>query len=427
MGCVTAERTTRTEPAAPQLADPATYVAGVPHAELARLRREEPVSWVEEPPLWRSDAAGQRMAVAGSGFWAVTRYADVVRASREPEVFSSGMRGAFLADPRSRLDLERTRQLLVNMDDPEHSRIRRRVARAFSPPMVERMGAGIHAHAEALVRAARGRERFDAVADMAAELPVLAIADLLGVPREDRGLLLEWSGNLVGFDDPDVGGGRIEVYKRTFAEAFLYARRLADAKRRRPGDDLVSRLVAQEDGLSDQELSHFWFLVVVAGNETTRHLLSGGLHALASAPAERDRVVADPGLIPSAVEELLRWVSPVMQFRRTAARDVELGGRRIREGDKVVLYYASANRDEEVFEAPDTLDVGRRHNPHLAFGIGPHFCLGAHVARLEAAALLAALGRDLARFELAGPAVRLASNFVNGFRTMPARIAAGAA
>jgi cytochrome P450 len=421
-GCVTAEPETRFEAAAPQLADPATYAAAVPHEEFARLRREDPVSWVEERPLWRSGASGRRTAVAGPGYWAVTRYADVVRASRSPEVFSSGQRGAFLADPKTRQDLERTRRLLVNMDAPEHSRIRRRVALAFTPRMVERLRSGIRTHAVSLVRAVSGRERFDAVADLAAELPVLAIADLLGVPREDRGLLLRWSGSLVGFDDPEVGAGQIEVYKRTFEEAFAYARRLAEARRRRPADDLVSRLVTQEDGLGEQELCHFWFLIVVAGNETTRHLLSGGLHALASFPAERDRLVASPELIPGAVEELLRWVSPVMQFRRTATREAELGGRRIREGDKVVLYYVSANRDEEVFDEPQRLDVGRRGSPHVAFGVGPHFCLGAHLARLEAAALLEALGPDLARFELAGPPARLASNFVNGFRSMPARI-----
>jgi cytochrome P450 len=414
-----------TASAASQLADPATYAAGVPYEEFARLRREEPVSWVEEAPLWRSDGAGQRRAVGGSGYWALTRYADVVQASRWPEAFSSGLRGAFLADPRSRQDLERTRQLLVNMDAPEHARIRRRVAGAFTPPMVERLRAGIRAHAGAVVRAARERERFDAVAHLAAELPVLAIADLLGVPREDRGLLLEWSGNLVGFDDPAVGAGRIEVYKRAYAEGFAYVQRLAAAKLSRPGDDLVSRLVAREDGLGEQELSHLWFLLVVAGNETTRHLLSGGLHALATAPGQRDRLVARPELIPGAVEELLRWVSPVMQFRRTAAQEVELGGRRIREGDKVVMYYVSANRDEEAFDKPERLDVGRRRNPHLAFGIGPHFCLGAHLARLEAVSLLEELGPDLARFELDGPPVRLASNFVNGIRSMPARIGRG--
>src|SRR2546430_7761227 len=260
------------------------------------------------------------------------------------------------------------------MDAPEHARIRRHVAAAFTPRMVERLRAGIRAHADALVREAAARDEFDAVRDLAAELPLLAIADLLGVPREERGRLFRWSSSLVGFDDPELGAGRIEEYKRTFREAFAYALELAEARRRRPGDDLVSRLVGPEAGagrLSEHEFCHLWLLIVVAGNESTRHLLSGALQALVESPAERDRLVERPELVPTAVEELLRWVSPVMQFRRTATREVELGGRRVREGDKVVLYHASANRDQAVFDAPQRLDPAPRRRATSRAAPGP--------------------------------------------------------
>jgi cytochrome P450 len=405
------------------ISDPAAYVEGVPYAEFARRRRECPVGWVEERPLWRYGSEGG-MGVAGTGYWAVTRHATVTEASKDTVTFSSGCRGAFLADPKTHQDLERTRQFLINMDSPEHAKIRRFVGAAFTPRTVRLLRGSIYAHARSLADSIASGGDFDVVQDLAAELPLLVLADLLGIPRKDRRLLFEWSNNLVGFDDPEFGAGRIDVYKRTFEEAFAYASELAAVKRRRPGLDLVSELVrtGRDDGdLSEAEYRHLFVLLVVAGNETTRHLLSGGLQALVEWPAERDRIVAEPALIPLAVEELLRFVSPVMQFRRTATRDTKLDGQEIREGDKVVLYYASANRDESLFDAPDRLDLGRDPNPHLAFGTGPHFCLGAHLARLEAAVLLDVLRPHLTSLELTAPVIRLESNFMNGIKSMPAR------
>jgi cytochrome P450 len=414
-------------PDAPGLiSDPATYVAGVPHAEFERLRREEPVAWVDEPPLLRYRADGAALAVRGTGYWAVTRHATVVAVSRDTVTYSSAERGSFLADPRSRQDLERTRQFLINMDAPEHRRVRQLLAAAFTPRTLRLLEGRVREHARSLVDALLDRDEFDLVRDLAAELPLLTLADLLGVPHEDRAQLHRWSDNLVGFDDPEFGGGRIDVYKRTFVEAFAYAMELARARRRSPGDDLVSELVRAEAGggrMSDQEYCHSWLLLVVAGNETTRHLLSGGLHALLEWPDQLRLLAERPDLVPAAVEELLRWVSPIVQFRRTATRDVELEGTAVAAGDKVVMYYASANRDEAVFDRPDRLDLARDPNPHLAFGIGPHFCLGAHLARLEAAILLETLRPHLARLRLAGPPVRLESNFMNGVKAMPARFA----
>ncbi|MFC4014138.1 cytochrome P450 [Nonomuraea purpurea] len=405
------------------LADPATYARGVPHAEFTRRRVADPVSWVEEPELIRHGDTGVRRH-RGTGYWAVTTHAGVVEASRDPGTFSSAEKGAFLADPRTQADLERNRRLLVNMDDPAHARLRRTVSAAFTPRAVEPLRASVRAHADALVARVVRAGEVDAVAELAAELPLLVLADLLGMPYADRGLLFGWSNNLVGFDDPRYGGGQVEVYRRTFAEAFAYARELFAGRRRDPGDDLISRLVlAETDGrrLSDAELCQLWLLLVIAGNETTRHLVSGSLEALIDHPGERDRLVADPSLVPSAVEELLRWVTPIMQFRRTARRDTVLCGRRIAAGDKVILYYISANRDAAVFPDPDRLDLGRAPNPHLAFGTGPHFCLGAHLARLEAGELLSALLPHLPALRRAGPAERMRSTFMNAIVRLPVR------
>jgi long-chain acyl-CoA synthetase len=410
--------------ARPDIAHPATYTAGVPHAEFARRRAYEPVGWVPEPLLWRHSSGG-RIPHRGTGYWAVTTHEAVLAVSRRTEDFSSGRKGAFLVDPRTPGDLAMTRQLLINMDAPQHVRIRKIVTSVFTPRSVQRLRDSIVGYATGLVDTVVRAGRFDAVTDLAAELPLLVLSELLGIPPADRHLLYRWSNHLVGFDDPEFGGGDVDAYRTTMAEAFQYALRLAMARREHPTDDLVSRMAnAELDGqrLSDREFCNFWLLLVVAGNETTRHLIAGSLYALANEPGQRDRLVSGAVPLATAVEELLRWVTPIMQFRRTAIRDTELCGQAIVEGDKVVIYYTSANRDATVFAEPDRLDLGRDPNPHLAFGIGPHFCLGAHLARLELTVLLDAIRPYLPRFELAGPVTRLESNFVNAVKSMPARI-----
>ena len=407
----------------PDVGHPATYAAGVPFAEFARMRREAPVCWVPEPALWRRGGGG-RMLSQGPGFWAVTSHEGVVAASRQPELFSSAHKGAFLPDPRTAADLEQARQLLVNMDAPQHSRIRRLVTAVFTPRAIRALHDSVAAHAHALVQRAVRQADCDVVTDLAAELPLLVLADLLGLPREDRHLLYRWSNNLVGFDDPEYGGGDVEAYRQTFFEAFQYALTVAGERRRSPRDDLMTLLATSEvDGrrLSDREFCSFWLLLVVAGNETTRHLISGSVLALLDDPVQRERLARDETLVPSATEEMLRWVTPIMQFRRTATRDTELCGQPIAAGEKVVLWYVSANRDATVFDAADTLRVDRDPNPHLSFGMGPHFCLGAHLARLEAQTMLRELVPHLARFEVTGPVVRLESNFVNGVKSLPGR------
>lgn len=409
----------------PDIALPATYARGVPHEEFARRRRDEPVGWVPEPVLVRHTAGG-RTTMRGPGFWAVTRYADVVAASRRVDDFSSAAKGAFLTDPRTPADLHQARQLLVNMDDPHHARLRKVLTSVFTPRAVRALHGSIAEHAENLVSKVVAAGEFDVVADLAAELPLLVLADLLGVPKRDRGLLYRWSNQLVGFDDPEFGGGDIDAYRAAMGEAFQYALRLGMQRRAEPRDDLVSLLVnAEVDGnrLTDREFCSFWLLLVVAGNETTRHLISGSLQALLEHPSERARLVEGQVPMDSAVEEMLRWVTPIMQFRRTAIRDTDIGGQPIAAGDKVVLYYTSANRDATVFAEPDRLDLGRSTNRHLSFGIGPHYCLGAHLARVELATLLRALSPHLPSLRLTDQPSRLESNFVNGVKAMPAAIA----
>lgn len=408
----------------PDLAHPATYAAGVPHAEFARLRDRQPVSWVPEPLLWRHSSGG-RIAAQGSGFWAATTYDAVLSASRRPADFSSAAKGVFLTDPRTPADLRLTRQLLVNMDAPQHGRIRKLVTSVFTPRAVRELTASVQAHAEALVAKVVRAGDFDAVADLAVELPLLVLSDLLGMPPEDRHQLYRWSNHLVGFDDPEYGGGDVDAYRTTMAEAFSYALKLGMQRREHPTGDLISLLAnAEVDGerLSDREFCNFWLLLVVAGNETTRHAIAGSLQALAEHPDQRERLVSGAVPVSSAAEELLRWITPIMQFRRTATRDTELCGQPIAEGEKVVLFYVSANRDAAVFADPQRLDLGRDPNPHLAFGIGPHFCLGAHLARLELVTVLSALRPHLGQLELTGPVVRLESNFVNAVKSMPVRL-----
>lgn len=404
------------------IADPATFARGVPHEEFAELRAAGGVSWVDEPALWRHSAAGRALQ-RGSGFWAVTTHEAIIEASRRPEDFSSALKGAFLVDPRTQADLQTARQLLVNMDAPQHSRIRKLVTSVFTPRAIRELSENVHQHASEVVERAVAAESFDGVTDLAAELPLLVLSDLLGMPREDRHLLYRWSNNLVGFDDPEYGGGDIEVYRGTFAEAFKYALGIAYERRDHPRDDLISLLAnAELNGkrLADREFCQFWLLLVVAGNETTRHLISNSVQLLLADPALQVAFNDEP--VTSAVEEFVRLVTPIMQFRRTATRDVTLAGKQIAAGDKVVLYYVSGNRDKRVFDEPDQVQLGRDPNPHLSFGIGPHFCLGAHLARMEAAAMLDALRPHLSRLRHAGPVVRLESNFVNGIKSMPLSI-----
>ncbi|MCB9728231.1 MAG: cytochrome P450 [Deltaproteobacteria bacterium] len=381
---------------------------GVPHEDLTWLRRNAPVYFHPEP--------------GGPGYYAVTKYDDICAISKDPGTFSSARGGTNIQDYAPG-DLSLIRLMMLNMDPPQHAKFRRLVQRGFTPRMVSLLEPKIRDSARMLVDRIAHKGECEFVTEIAAELPLLVIADLIGVPHEDRHKIFDWSNQLIGFDDPEFQNS-MEDARMAAAQMWGYANTLAQERKGHEGDDLVSVLMkAEVDGgeLSIMEFDAFFLLLSVAGNETTRNLISGGMWALIENPAERQRLLDDPSLIPSAVEEMLRWVTPVLYFRRTATRDTEIRGVPIRENDKVCMYYASANRDEDVFENPQRFDVGRTPNEHIAFGVGEHFCMGASLARLEIRLMFEELLRRLPDMELVAPPRRLRSNFINGVKEMRLR------
>ena len=387
------------------LHNPDTFVEGVPHQAFRVMRQEAPVYFHKE--------------AGGTGFWCVTKYEDVLAVSKDPHTFSS-RRGTNIAD-YSPEDLSTIQLMMLNMDPPQHNQFRKLASTGFTPRMVARLEPKVRASAKEIVDQIASKGTTDFVTSIAAQLPLAVIADLLGVPQEDRVKIFDWSNRLIGFDDPEFQTC-FEDGKAAAAELWMYASSLADIRRETRGEDLVSVLInAEIDGerLSDMEFDSFFLLLAVAGNETTRNLISGGLLALLEHPEQRDRLLKDPSLIPSAVEEMLRWVTPVMYFRRTTTKETVLRGQKIGEGEKVVMYYSSANRDEDVFRDSEQFDVGRTPNDHLAFGAGQHFCLGANLARLEIRAIFEEVLRRMPDIQLNGDVRRLRSNFINGFKTIP--------
>jgi cholest-4-en-3-one 26-monooxygenase len=304
-------------------------------------------------------------------------------------------------------------------------KFRRLVRQGFTPNRVKLLLPRVRERAAKLVDALVEKGECDFVREVAAELPLQVIAELLGIPDDERGRIFDLSNKLIGFDDPEFQNS-MEDGKQAAAEMWLYAHKLAVERKEGNGDDLVSVLMrAEVDGhkITELEFNNFFLLLAVAGNETTRNLLSGAVHALIQHPDQWRRLQRDRSLLDTAVEEFLRWVTPVMHFRRTATRDVELRGQKIHEGQKVVLFYPGANRDPWVFDRPDTFDVARVDNPHLALGIGEHYCMGANLARMEIRVLFEEMLRRVPEFELAGPVRRLRSAFINGIKTMPVRVA----
>ncbi|MFF4956242.1 cytochrome P450 [Streptomyces sp. NPDC001222] len=417
----------RQAPPVPDVFDPRRYADGVPHAAYRILREHHPVAWQEEPEVlgWP----------AGPGFWAVTRHADVVRVLKDSASYSSYLGATQIRDPDP-ADLPFIRRMMLNQDPPAQGRLRRLVSRAFTPRRIERFATVAQARArslfaEAVEGARAGDGTCDVVAAVTDDYAVRNLGDLLGVPESDRELLLRWTQRVIGYQDPDEAGetrldaGGRPVDPRSPAalrDMFGYAQELAAHKREHPADDIMTTL-ATDPELTGPELEMFFFLLTIAGNDTVRSAAPGGLLALAEHPEAYDAVREHPGRLPLAVEELLRWHPPVLSFRRTAARDTELGGRRIRAGDKVVVFHASANRDERVFTAPNRLDPFRTPNPHVSFGDGPHVCLGAHFARLQLRVLYEEALRALPALRPAAPPERLVSNFINGVKSLVLRVA----
>jgi len=392
------------------LTSPDSFVSGVPFEMFRTLRREAPVYRHSDPN--------------GPDYWVVTKHSDVIHVSHNNTVFSSEERGALFFDPENEEMLQMTRMIMLNMDPPKHTKLRLLVNKGFTPRMVGTLEESTRRHAKEIIDRVGPKGECDFVTEVAAELPLLVIAELMGVPIEDRARVFEWSNKLIGQDDPEYNNSREEA-QNVSAELYAYANELAAVRRKDPRDDIITTLLnAEVDGekLTEYEFDLFFMLLAVAGNETTRNAITHGMHALIDNPAQRQRLIDDPSLINTAVEEILRWASPVMHFRRTALEDTEIRGTPIKAGDKVVIWYISANRDEEMFENPDVFDVGRTPNEHIAFGGGgPHFCLGANLARLEIKVIFEEVVKRLPDMELAGPVRRLRSNFINGVKEMPVR------
>jgi cytochrome P450 len=393
----------------------ATFRGGVPHDAFDALRSQGGVAWHPERPASTLPSGGDFLQFVDSpGFWAVTSHALVTEVLRNATTFSAGLGGVFMFSltPES---LATFRQMMLNMDAPEHTRLRRILQPVFTPKAVQRLHDAVVVNATEITDALIEKGGGDLVPDMSAEMPLRVLADLLGMPREDRHLIFRWSNQMMGFDDPGATGPRDAAYG-AFAELMAYGQEIAADRRSSPRDDIVSMIVnAEVDGerLSETEFSMFWLLLVIAGNETTRNALSGAVLAL-HRQEMWDWLVAHPEALDTAVDELLRYVSPVMHFRRTATVDTVLGDQAVRAGDKVVVWYGAANRDPEVFPDPHRLDLLRDPNPHLAFGVGPHFCLGAHLARLEIRTMFEALLRRAPTLRLTGEVVVSPSNFING-------------
>ena len=401
------------------LTDLDLFAAGFPDETFARLRAHAPVWW-HEPTVHTPD---------GTGFWVVSRHADVLEVVADPATFSSeGAPGAagggtLIQD----LPFGFAAGVLLNMsDDPHHQRVRRLVTPAVAPRALAAMEGDLRARSGAILDAMPTGEVADFLVGVAVELPLQATAILLGVPEEDRHDLMAWSNATLDYEGRELGESS-EAAQHAAQAMAAYGTALIEAKRRAPGDDMLSALVGAEvegdDGeqapLGELELQMFFSLLIAAGSETTRNAIALGVAALVEHPDQWARIDEDRSLLPSAVEEILRWTSPTLYNRRTATRDGAIAGVPVRQGDKVTLWWASANNDERVFDQPRRFDVRRDPNPHVAFGYRTHFCLGANLARLEIRVMLEALLERFSSIELAGPIERFRTNKHAGVRHMP--------
>lgn len=383
--------------------------SGYPHERWRRLREAGPLLRVEEGP--------------GAPYWAVFRHAEIVAVSKRPQDFLNGPRlevvGAVEAPSIG---------TLISMDPPKHGSYRQLTSRAFSPRAIAALRPRVDAIVGELLDGLAGEENFDFVSRVAAPLPIAVIGEMLGVPRDDWGQLFTWTNQSVAATDPEFrqeGESPQETQARAHRELFSYFAKLREERLQEPQDDLLTR-VAQarvEDGQIDpMEALAYYLILVAAGNETTRNAISGGLLAMIEHPEAWQRLRGEPALLDSAVEEILRWTCPVACFARTASRDVELAGQAIPKGDVLALLYASANRDERVFPEPFDFRIDRRPNRHLAFGVGEHFCLGAHLARLELSALFRQLASRVREAELSGPLERVRAGTLGAIKRMPVRV-----
>ena len=384
--------------------NPDTFEHGPPFDIFKELRENEPVYWNPQEE--------------GTGFWALTRYDDVVATSLDHDSYLSG-HGVFVDESVGGSEL-----MMVNMDPPKHSGLRKLVNEGFTPKMIRRMEPHVRGIAAAIVDKIATKGECDFVLDVAMELPLQVIAELIGIPQEDRHKIYRWSNQMIAVGDPEYSPD-MDTATKAAADIFAYSSQLTADRRENPKDDLITVLLnAEVDGekLEDMELNIFFLLLAVAGNETTRNLIAGGMLAFFEHPDQWQRLKDDPSLMPTAVEELLRWISPIMYFRRTASKDTVIHGQQIKAGDKVTIWYGSANRDPDAFENADTFDVGREPNAHVALGAGgPHYCLGASLARLEIRLMFEEITKRLPDIKLNGEVSLLRSYFINGFKHIPVK------
>jgi cytochrome P450 len=400
----------------PDIYTPDLYVAGPPHELFAELRRTQPVFWQDMP--------------GEPGYWAVLKHTDVEYVSQHPELFSAERGGIVLEDLEEER-LEALRGTLLSMDPPRHRAYRKPLVKSFTARVVGGMEDRIRQICREIFARVPAHGDVEFVHDVTSSLPTQVIGELMGLPQEDWAYIHRLAERNTSSQDPDVGGteedgygpGAASMEMAKYAIGFAMKRRVDD-----PREDLTTLILESEFGgklMTDLDFGMFFVQLVTAGNDTTKTMLSAGLHALLTHPEQLAALRADPSLVPGAVEEILRWANPLHYFRRTATRDVELRGTRIKAGDKVAMYYTSANRDEDVFADPQRFDIHRRPNPHLSFGFAEHFCLGVHIARLEGRVFFEELLATFPDIELTGEPKRLRSNLNNALTKLPVRLGRG--
>ena len=400
------------------LTDPDIFQRATPHEMFRVLRREAPVYWHEEPE--------------GPGFWAITKYHDLKWVSKQPGLFSSARQGTLRQDPPP-ADLPAIQSIMLNMDPPQHRQYRTLVNQAFTPRMINNLHGRIRAMVRKIINGVIERGECDFVEDVAALLPLEVICEMMGVPQEDRRRIYELGNKMVGSDDPELQTDGKPIVPgdamAAFSEMFMYGSKLWTIAHETPSDDIATALVnAEMEGrkLDEMEFNFFFLLLLIAGNETTRTVTSNGMLALLEHPDQLRDLRADLSLVPSAVEEILRFAPAVHTFRRTATENTEIRGNAIRANDKLMLWYPSANRDEDVFPEADTFNIRRSPNEHVAFGFGEHYCLGANLARMELQEIFRGLASRLHDVEPTAAPRRLRSCFINGVKEMQIRFRPGA-
>jgi cholest-4-en-3-one 26-monooxygenase len=393
--------------------DPDVNLAGIPYEEFAAARSTAPVHWVEQAPAARAGMAGS------PGYWAVTKHEHVLEVSKNNNDFSARENGVIIrfSEDMTREQVELQGVMMVNTDPPDHTKLRQIISRGFTPRSINNLRDDFQTRSERIVKECVERGMGDFVYDLAAELPLQAIADLLGVPQEDRRKLFDWSNQMLAYDDPeyDVDPEAASI------EILSYFMTMAEDRKVNPQDDIITKLISadldEHGALSSDEFGYFVILLAVAGNETTRNAITHGMHAFFQNPDQWELFKRERPA--TTYDEIIRWATPVTVFQRTALNDVKVGDQLVKKGERVGLFYASANFDTDVFDGPDKFDITRSPNPHLAFGgHGAHYCIGANLARMEVELIFNAIADHAPDITQAGDPRRLRHAWINGIKEL---------